>query len=339
MENLIVEVSKYLMIILFACYAYECFSAFRSRISTEKRNHIFDRQIFFMYLIHLDAFLVLYTVTDEINLIILYFLQVILVTIVIVNYQLLYPKASRLVTNNMCMLLMIGFIMLTRLSYEKAIRQYAIAICASVITIVIPVLIRKVQSLRRLTWLYAMIGIIGLAAVTIFGSTSYGAKISVTIGGLFSIQPSEFVKILFVFFVAGMLYKNTDFKTVCITTIVAAVHVLILVASRDLGGALIFFVTYLVMLYVATRKLFYFAGGLLAGCIAAVAAYGLFSHVRVRVVAWRDPLSVIDNEGYQICQSLFAIGTGGWFGTGLYQGTPKYRLLSRILFFLQYQKN
>ena len=130
MENLIVEVSKYLMIILFACYAYECFSAFRSRISTEKRNHIFDRQIFLMYLIHLDAFLVLYTVTDEINLIILYFLQVILVTIVIVNYQLLYPKASRLVTNNMCMLLMVGFIMLTRLSYEKAIRQYAIAICA-----------------------------------------------------------------------------------------------------------------------------------------------------------------------------------------------------------------
>ena len=302
MENLIVEVSKYLMIILFACYAYECFSAFRSRISTEKRNHIFDRQIFLMYLIHLDAFLVLYTVTDEINLIILYFLQVILVTIVIVNYQLLYPKASRLVTNNMCMLLMVGFIMLTRLSYEKAIRQYAIAICASVITIVIPVLIRKVQSLRRLTWLYAMIGIVGLAAVTIFGSTSYGAKISVTIGGLFSIQPSEFVKILFVFFVA--------------------VHVLILVASRDLGGALIFFVTYLVMLYVATRKLFYFAGGLLVGCIAAVAAYGLFSHVRVRVVAWRDPLSVIDNEGYQICQSLFAIGTGGWFGTGLYQGSP-----------------
>lgn len=152
-----------------------------------------------MYLIHLDAFLVLYTVTDEINLIILYFLQVILVTIVIVNYQLLYPKASRLVTNNMCMLLMVGFIMLTRLSYEKAIRQYAIAICASVITIVIPVLIRKVRSLRRLTWLYAMIGIVGLAAVTIFGSTSYGAKISVTIGGLFSIQPSEFVKILFVF--------------------------------------------------------------------------------------------------------------------------------------------
>ena len=145
MENLIVEVSKYLMIILFACYAYECFSAFRSRISTEKRNHIFDRQIFLMYLIHLDAFLVLYTVTDEINLIILYFLQVILVTIVIVNYQLLYPKASRLVTNNMHAAFNGRLYYADKaFSYGKAIRQYAIAICASVITIVIPVLIRKV---------------------------------------------------------------------------------------------------------------------------------------------------------------------------------------------------
>lgn len=42
----------------------------------------------------------------------------------------------------------------------------------------------------------------------------------------------------------------------------------------------------------------------------------------MRVVAWKNPLGVIDKEGYQICQSLFAIGTGGWFGMGLYQGMP-----------------
>ena len=302
-------------------YTYLCFSIF-GYYDPDKKKQCLRKQNVLMFVMHLTAFLVMYLEKKDTKILALYLMQVTLLGGTILLYSFIYPKVSRLVVNNMCMLLMVGFIMLTRLSYEKAIRQYAIAICASVITIVIPVLIRKVRSLRRLTWLYAMIGIVGLAAVTIFGSTSYGAKISVTIGGLFSIQPSEFVKILFVFFVAGMLYKNTDFKTVCITTIVAAVHVLILVASRDLGGALIFFVTYLVMLYVATRKLFYFAGGLLVGCIAAVAAYGLFSHVRVRVVAWRDPLSVIDNEGYQICQSLFAIGTGGWFGTGLYQGSP-----------------
>lgn len=157
--------------------------------------------------------------------------------------------------------------------------------------------------------------------MTIAGNTSYGAKISLSIAGI-SIQPSEFVKILFVFFVAGMLYQDTSFQRVCVTTVIAAIHVLILVASRDLGAALLFFVTYVVMLYVATKKVLYFAGGLAAGSAASVVAYHLFSHIRVRVRAWQNPLAYIDKEGYQISQSLFAIGTGGWFGMGLYQGLP-----------------
>lgn len=313
------------MIFLFALYTYESFAAFRGasggKLSDEKKNRIFKRQIFLMYLIHLDAFLVIYAVTDDMKLILFYAFQVLFVAITITCYQLFYEKSSKLLVNNMCMLLLIGFIMLTRLSIDKAIRQFIIAAAAMVLTLVIPVLVRKVKFLRKLTWLYAVAGILGLLAVLIFGATSYGAKISIAVAGI-SIQPSEFIKILFVFFVAGMLYEKTDFRQVCITTAFAAVHVLILVLSKDLGGALIFFITYLVMLYVATRKLFYFAGGLLTGSIAAVIAYNLFSHVRARVLAWQDPLSVIDNEGYQISQSLFAIGTGGWFGMGLYQGMP-----------------
>lgn len=56
--------------------------------------------------------------------------------------------------------------------------------------------------------------------------------------------------------------------------------------------------------------------------MAAVASYFLFAHVRVRVLAWTDPFRVIENEGYQITQSLFAIGTGRWFGMGLNLGMP-----------------
>ena len=51
-------------------------------------------------------------------------------------------------------------------------------------------------------------------------------------------------------------------------------------------------------------------------------AYHLFDHVKVRFLAWRDPWTYIDAQGYQITQSLFAIGTGGWFGMGLGQGSP-----------------
>ncbi len=105
-------------------------------------------------------------------------------------------------------------------------------------------------------------------------------------------------------------------------TVVAGLHVIILVLSKDLGAGLIFFIAYMVMLYVATRKFYYFAGGLLCGAAASVVAYYLFNHVRVRVVAWQDPLAVFEREGNQVSNSLFAIGTGGWFGMGLNQGMP-----------------
>ncbi len=58
------------------------------------------------------------------------------------------------------------------------------------------------------------------------------------------------------------------------------------------------------------------------GSGAACIAYQLFDHVKTRVTAWIDPWSVIDTKGYQIAQSLFAIGTGRWLGVGLYQGSP-----------------
>lgn len=92
------------------------------------------------------------------------------------------------------------------------------------------------------------------------GSLSFGAKLAITIHGI-TFQPSEFVKILFVFFTAGMLKEDHSLKRVAVTTGIAAAYVLVLVGSKDLGGALIFFVTYLVMLYVATGKILYFLRG------------------------------------------------------------------------------
>ena len=124
------------------------------------------------------------------------------------------------------------------------------------------------------------------------------------------------------FFVAASLQKSTDFKNVLITTAIAAAHVLILVLSTDLGAALIFFVVYLVMLYVATRQPLYAIAGIGAGSVAAMLGYRLFAHIKVRVSVWKDPFASYNEGGYQVAQSLFAIGTGSWFGMGLMQGSP-----------------
>ena len=73
--------------------------------------------------------------------------------------------------------------------------------------------------------------------VCLVGNTSFGAQLSIEIAGV-TMQPSEFVKLSFVFFVASMLYQSTEWKQVVKVTVMAALHVLILVLSKDLGSAL-----------------------------------------------------------------------------------------------------
>lgn len=107
------------------------------------------------------------------------------------------------------------------------------------VTWIIPFIIDRVWQLVTFPWVYGILGLVLLAVVCVIGNTSYGAQLSLTFGG-FTVQPSEFVKISFVFFVAAMFYQSTDRDTIIKTTVVAAVHVLVLVLSKDLGSALIF---------------------------------------------------------------------------------------------------
>lgn len=320
MEKLIIEVSRYVLIGLILVYSFQSFLVFIKR-NEEAREFLFLRQNVVMFCIHFVAFMVLYLEMEEPQLLIFYGEQVIYLAATLIFFRNLYPKASKLIVNNMCMLITIGFIMVTRISYDQSTKQFMILVAATVVALVIPVLIRKLHFITRWSLFYAILGIGLLGAVAVMANVTYGAKLSLTIGG-FTLQPSEFVKIIFVFCIAGMLAKSTEFKHVVVTTIIAALHVLILVVSKDLGSALIFFITYLFMLYVATRDIRYMLAGLLAGALAAVAAYFLFSHVRVRVEVWQDPFKVYEGDGYQIAQALFAIAAGGWLGTGLFQGSP-----------------
>lgn len=318
MVNIVVELSKYLMIIMIAVYTFECFAVFNYQDDEIKRS-IMRRQNILMFMIHFVAFLVMYLQTEEKKMIGFYGMQVVLFLAIILLYTLIYPRVSRLVVNNMCMLLAIGFIMITRLSYSLAVKQFIIAAGAVAVSLIVPVIIRKVKVLSEWRKFYAVAGVVMLGVVIVLGQVSGGALLGITVAG-FNIQPSELVKIIFVFFVAASLKTDTSFKNVVITTVIAAMHVLILVISKDLGAALIIFAVYLVMLYVATRQPLYVLAGVSAGAAASVVAYHLFNHVRVRVIVWKDPFAVYDRGGQQVAQSLMAIGTGSWFGMGLFQG-------------------
>ena len=326
MINIIVQLSKYIIIALMAAYTFSCFSVFTRNYEDEEKR-VLVRQDILMFIMQFTAFAVMYLTTDDIRILLIYAALMIVELGIILLYNLIYPNVSRLVINNMCMLVTVGMIMITRLSsdnstpYGSSVRQLVFVVLGTAFGLIVPVLIRKLTFLDKWTWVYAAIGGAALLAVALFAPKSGGANLSFKLAD-FSIQPSEFVKILFVFFVAASLNRSREFKNIVVTTAVAAAHVLILVISTDLGAALIFFVVYLVMLYVATRQPLYAIAGLGAGVLAAIAGYHLFSHIRVRVEAWLDPMATYTGSGYQVAQSLFAIGTGGWFGTGLFQGQP-----------------
>lgn len=321
MINLVTTLSKYLMILLIAIYTYYNFRFF-AMPDEAGRKKVCRLQNVAMFLIHILAYAVIYLRTEDEKTLMFFGAQFLFFALYLGCYRVFYRNLSRLLLNNTCMLLCVSFIILTRLSFDKAVRQFAIAAGAAALTMVIPFIIDRTWQLAKIPWVYGIIGLLLLLVVCVIGNASFGAQLSLTIGG-FSFQPSEFVKISFVFFVATMFYRSTDFRTVVITTAAAAAHVLILVLSKDLGSALIFFVTYLLMLFIATSNWLYLGAGAGCGTAAAMVAYRLFSHVRVRVEAWQNPWKDVPGKGYQITQALFAIGTGGWFGMGLYQGMPK----------------
>lgn len=321
MQEYIVELSKYFIAFFMALYTLECFLVFHIK-EEKRRKGIYTSQIVLILFTQLFCFLTLALKSSESDYLFFYaFVQIFLFAALSLT-RMIYEKINGLLLNNMCMLLGISFVVLSRLSMQKAVKQLAIAIISLIIGLLVPFILLKLHFLKKLTWLYAAIGILALSLVLILGNLTHGSKISFSIAGI-TFQPSEFVKLLFIFFLAAALYEEASFKRVALTTVIAALHVIILVVSRDLGSALIFFTGYVFVVFMASGSFLYMFLGLLAGGGGAVGAYYLFDHVRVRVLAWQDPFAYIDNQGYQITQSLFAIGTGSWFGLGLHGGSPR----------------
>ena len=259
MELYITELSKYVITMLMALYAYESFAVFRYR-EEDRRSGIYTRQNFLMLLLHFSCFMVICFETGDMSYLFFYAFQQAVLFATAVLFHMVYPGANRLIVNNMCLLLSVGFVMLTRLSYERAVRQFVIAAVSIAAVMVIPLFVHKIKFLKSLTWVYAFLGIAALTVVLVLGSYTYGSKISYTIAGV-TVQPSEFVKILFVFFLASALCGSASFLQVCLTAAVAGIHVVILVFSKDLGSALIFFVVYVLMVFVATGKPLYLLAG------------------------------------------------------------------------------
>ena len=223
-------------------------------------------------------------------------------------------------TNFLCGL---SVVILYTVSPSRGIRQAQFYAIGLVMMIVMAAVVSRKKKWGGLTLLSILLGVCALILPLVFGQWQGGAKNWVSVPVLGSFQPSEFVKLSLVLTLAYYFCSHRTVMQMMPAILFAGGCLVLLMLQRDLGTALIYYLTTLVLFYVACGNVPMTILGLGGGAGAAVLGYRMFAHVKVRVAMWRNPWSDPLDKGYQIIQALLAIGSGGMFGVGLGQGTPE----------------
>ena len=172
--------------------------------------------------------------------------------------------------------------------------------------------------------------------LTPLGYEANGAKRWIRIGGI-SLQPAEVAKVAVILYMTVTIVKNKDMfddiKSIIKNTILPIIScLLVFLLTRNLSSAIIIAAICIIMMYVVDKNTKrYLIGAVALGCIAVIAIIVALSipdspdvgFRMSRIKAWRNPEAYSDTIGYQTLQSLYAIGSGGFFGKGLGQSSQK----------------
>jgi cell division protein FtsW (lipid II flippase) len=260
-----------------------------------------------------------------------------------VAMRVLAPRADATLLPLAALLNGIGFVTITRIDRDATDQLApsqavwtAVGVLAFIGTLFV---VRRVALLERYRYTFLFFGIVALLLPLVpgVGREINGARLWVRLGPI-NFQPGEVAKVLLVVFLAGYLVDKREVlargvRQIGRLRLPAAKHLgplflawgfslVVMIRQKDLGSSLLFFAVFAVMLYIATeRTAFLIAGGVLFVAGAAI-GYALFGRVQDRVSVWADPWASGEGQGFQIVQSMFALGTGGFAGTGLGLGRP-----------------
>ena len=224
-----------------------------------------------------------------------------------------------------------GLVMIYRIDADLAREQAQWFVVGLLLFCATVLFLRDHRSLERYRYTIAAVGIalLLMPRLPLIGEQVNGAYLGIRVGPI-SFQPAEFAKLAIIIFLASYLNDTRDvlvsgrfarisLKHLGPLLVIWGAAMFLLVFIRDLGSSLMFFGGFLALLYVATARLAFVAIGLLMFFGGATFFANTVGHVRQRIEIWQDPFArgVVDREGYQIAQSLFAQADGGLFGQGL----------------------
>ncbi|MEJ7614862.1 rod shape determining protein RodA [Candidatus Fervidibacteria bacterium JGI MDM2 SSWTFF-3-K9] len=229
----------------------------------------------------------------------------------------------------MFLLQLIGLVVLASATYSSGWAK--VARQAVWLTIGVCVFVFALRSDYQLwarwsNWIY-WLNLFLLLAVLLFGYEQYGAQRWLKIGSI-TLQPSEFAKAALIVTLSSFIAEHresllTDFRTFLRTGLHALPPLILVFLQPDLGTSLVLTIIWLGMMFFAGVPIRW----LLATVLAGLTLFGIGwqkgaikDYQKQRLVAFIDPYSLANKEGYHIIQSQLAIGSGGLTGKGLFKG-------------------
>ena len=235
----------------------------------------------------------------------------------------------------------IGFFTISRLDRDLARVQAvwtAVGVAAFVLTLVV---VRNIRTLERYQYTFLFLGVAALLLPSLpgLGQEINGARLWVRIGPL-NFQPGEAAKVLLVIFFAAYLVDKRELlaagtrhigrvrlpdpKHLGPLLLAWGFSILVMVREKDLGSSLLFFAVFAAMLYIATER------GVVPHrrarrCSSPARSSRTSCSATCRIASARGsiPWSVSQGKGFQLVQSMYALGSGGFAGTGLGLGSPQ----------------
>ena len=185
---------------------------------------------------------------------------------------------------------------------------------------------------KKVRWVALIVPIVLLALVFVpgVGKTNYGATRWIGVGG-FTLQPSELAKYGFVVFAAAYMSENMGemrtFKGVLPVLLAGGVICVLIILEPNMSVTMCVGLLMLAMLFLGGMKIKHFLVIFVPALLVVPVLIIAEPYRLSRLSAFLDPWESPRGEGYQLIQSLDALGNGGWFGTGLFNSRQKYRFL------------
>ncbi|MDD7732942.1 MAG: FtsW/RodA/SpoVE family cell cycle protein [Firmicutes bacterium] len=224
------------------------------------------------------------------------------------------------------MIFSIGIIMIYRIRPDLGVKQMVIYLMALIAYFSVYFILKVGQRFweGKIIFYYG-VTLLLFVLTLVLGEFLHGAKNWITIGGI-QVQPSEFAKIPFAFFVASWFKRYDEFQTSLLRKLSLTLATFLLIGlfflQKELGTAVVFFAVLLVAQLAYEKNSWIPFMNLFLAVAGLYVAYRIFPYIQDRFAIWRDPWADYNNKGYQVIQAAFALAAGSFFGTGVGLGQP-----------------